>query len=84
VVREDVHDPGSLGTALAGVRVVFLVPLIDAVGIAGKLMGSILARPDEHHGKVVHGAERLYSLEEIALAMSKAAGQQVIYRRVSA
>lgn len=84
MVREDAHDPGSLDTALAGVRFVFLVPLIDAVGDTGKLMGSILARPDENHGQVVHGVERLYSLEEIALAMSKAAGQQVIYRRVSA
>ena len=62
MVREDVHDPGSLDTALAGVRVVFLVPLIDAVGDTGKLMGSILARPDEHRGKVVYGVERLYSL----------------------
>ncbi|EFY84278.1 hypothetical protein J3458_021449 [Metarhizium acridum] len=60
------------------------VPLIDAQGDTGKFIGSILAHPDEHDGRVVYGAERLYSLEEIALAMGKATGQQVIYRQVSA
>jgi uncharacterized protein YbjT (DUF2867 family) len=59
------------------------VPLVDARGDTGKFVGSILASPDTYNGKVIYGAERLYSLEEIALAMSKATGEEVVYRQVS-
>ncbi len=59
------------------------LPLVDARGDTGKFVGSILASPDTYNGKVIYGAERLYSLEEIALAMSKSTGEEVVYRQVS-
>ncbi|KAL6885722.1 putative hscarg dehydrogenase [Trichoderma evansii] len=59
------------------------IPLIDAGADTGKFIGSILAKPDAYNGRVIYGAERLYSLEEIAMAMSKATGEEVIYKQIS-
>lgn len=59
------------------------IPLVDAGADTGKFIGSILAKPDAYNGKVIHGAERLYSMEEIVMAMSKATGKEVVYRQIS-
>lgn len=58
-------------------------PLVDAGADTGKFIGSILAKPDAYNGKVIYAAERLYSLEEIAMAMSKSTGEEVVYRQIS-
>lgn len=60
-----------------------LYPLIDAVGDSGKFVGAILAQPDKYQGKTFHAATALYTLEEIAAALSKSTGKNIVYRQVS-
>lgn len=59
------------------------IPLIDAVGDTGKFVGSILAEPEKHQGKRLSCATALYTLEEIVAAMSKSAGQDIVYKQLS-
>ncbi|KAL9080822.1 MAG: hypothetical protein Q9157_000518 [Trypethelium eluteriae] len=60
-----------------------LVPLIDASGDTGKFVGAILAEPNKYEGKTFYAATALYSLEDIAAAISKAAGKTVVYKQIS-
>ena len=59
------------------------LPYLDAVGDVGKFVGAILAEPDKYEGKTFHAAQGLYSLEEIAAAISKNTGKTVVYRQIS-
>lgn len=59
-------------------------PLIDAVGNSGNFVGAILAQPEKYVGKTFHAATAVYTLEEIAAALSKNTGKNVIYKQVSA
>jgi uncharacterized protein YbjT (DUF2867 family) len=59
------------------------LPLIDAVADIGKFVGVVLAAPDKYVGKVLHAAEGFYSLEEIAAALAKSTGEDIVYRQVS-
>ncbi|KAL7913151.1 putative hscarg dehydrogenase [Trichoderma velutinum] len=59
------------------------LPLIDAAGDTGKFIGSILAEPEKYEGKTIYGAERLYSLEEIAAALGKVTKENVVYKQIS-
>jgi uncharacterized protein YbjT (DUF2867 family) len=59
------------------------IPLVDPEGDTGKFIGSILASPERYNRKIVYGVERLYSLEEIALAIGKATEEEVICRQIS-
>jgi len=58
------------------------IPLIDAVGDTGKFIGAILAEPDKYEGKTFCAAQGLYSMEEVAAAMTKATGKTVIYKQI--
>ncbi|KAI1316855.1 hypothetical protein EDD11_009433 [Mortierella claussenii] len=58
-------------------------PLIDVLDDTGKYVGAILAEPDKYKGKVFSAATKLYTLDEIAQAISKATGKVVKYRQVS-
>ncbi|OAQ58514.1 hscarg dehydrogenase [Pochonia chlamydosporia 170] len=60
------------------------VPLVDAGGDTGKFIGAILISPDKYNGQVICGADRLYSLEEIAHTIGRATGKDVVYRQISA
>lgn len=59
------------------------MPLIDAVGDGGKWVGAILAEPDKYEGKTICAATRMYSLKEMAAALSKSTGKNVVYKQVS-
>ncbi|KAH8130350.1 hypothetical protein LI328DRAFT_159447 [Trichoderma asperelloides] len=54
------------------------IPGVDAGADTGKFIGSILAKPGAYNGKVIYGAGQLYSLEEIAMVMSKATGEEAV------
>ncbi|KAF8930091.1 hypothetical protein BGZ47_000745, partial [Haplosporangium gracile] len=58
-------------------------PLIDILGDAGKYVGAILAEPDKYKGKVFSAATKLYTLDEVAQAISKATGKVVKYKQIS-
>jgi uncharacterized protein YbjT (DUF2867 family) len=58
------------------------LPLIDIAGDTGKFVGAILAEPDRYEGVVLAAATALYTLDEIAQAMSEATGKRVVYRQV--
>lgn len=57
------------------------LPLIDTAGDTGKYVGAILANPDKYEGKTFCAASGLYSLEEIAKAISKSTGKDVVYKQ---
>ncbi|EPY52531.1 NmrA family protein [Schizosaccharomyces cryophilus OY26] len=57
------------------------LPLIN-VEEAGKFVATILANPDEFEGKVLAGATKTYTMEEIAQIMSKSSGKTVIYKQL--
>ncbi|KAK9240829.1 hypothetical protein V1525DRAFT_139928 [Lipomyces kononenkoae] len=59
-----------------------LLPLIDAVGDTGKVIGAILAEPDKYEGKTFCAAAALYSLEEIVAILSKATGETIVYKQI--
>ena len=59
------------------------LPLIDAVSDTGKFVGAILAEPDRYEGKTFCAAAALYSWEEVAAIMSKAARKTIIYQQIS-
>lgn len=59
------------------------IPLIDITNDTGKFVAPILAEPTKYEGKVLSAAIKLYSLEEIARALSNATGKTVNYRQVS-
>lgn len=58
-------------------------PLIDILDDTGKYVGAILAEPDKYEGKVFSAATKLYTLDEIAQAISKATGKVVKYKQIS-
>jgi hypothetical protein len=59
------------------------MPLIDAIGDGGKWVGAILAEPDMYEGKTIYAATRMYSLIDMASALSKSTGKKVTYKQVS-
>jgi uncharacterized protein YbjT (DUF2867 family) len=59
------------------------MPLIDAIGDGGKWVGAILAEPDKYEGKTICAATRMYSMKEMATALSKSTGKNVVYKQVS-
>lgn len=59
------------------------MPLIDAIGDGGKWVGAILREPGRYEGKTICAATRMYSLKEIAAALSKSTGKNVVYKQVS-
>lgn len=59
------------------------MPLLDAIGDGGKFVGAILAEPDKYEGKKIHAATELYTLKEMATALSKSTGKTVVYKQVS-
>lgn len=59
------------------------IPWIDIANDTGKFIASILIDPTKYEGKVLSAAVKLYSLEEIARALSNATGKVVTYRQVS-
>lgn len=61
----------------------FQLPMIDIVADTGKYIGAILAEPDKYEGKTFCGATAMYTLEEVAAAVSKATGQDVVYKQIS-
>ncbi|KAK7222607.1 hypothetical protein V2G26_010610 [Clonostachys chloroleuca] len=60
------------------------LPYFDATEDTGKWIGAILANPDEYEGKTFSAAQALYSLDEIAAALSRATGKKVVYKQLSA
>lgn len=71
------------------------MPLIAARADVGKFVGALLAEPDKYatttgevdadgcRGRVVSGAEGLYSFEEIVRIASAATGKKIVYEQVS-
>ena len=57
-------------------------PLVDATGDTGKYVGAILAEPDKYEGETFCASTALYSLEEIAVAMSTATGKTVMAKQI--
>ncbi|KAJ5805264.1 hypothetical protein N7474_011151 [Penicillium riverlandense] len=57
------------------------LPLIN-IEETGKYVAAILANPDSFEGKVIAGATRLYTMEEIAHLMSKSSGKKVVYNQL--
>lgn len=60
------------------------IPLLAVVPDGGKFVNAILAEPEKYEGKTFVAASELRSLEEIAAAMSKATGKNVVYEEKSA
>lgn len=58
------------------------LPLIDTVDDAGKFVGAILAEPDKFEGQTLCSATKLYTMEEIAAAISNATGKTVTYSQI--
>ncbi len=59
------------------------MPLIDATGDGGKWVGAMLADPAKYEGKTICAATRMYSMNEMATALSKSTGKKVVYKQVS-
>ncbi|OQU95923.1 hypothetical protein CLAIMM_02078 [Cladophialophora immunda] len=59
------------------------MPLLDAVGDGGKFVGAILAEPDKFQGKTLCAATRLYTMKEMAAALSTSSGKTITYKQVS-
>jgi uncharacterized protein YbjT (DUF2867 family) len=59
------------------------LPYLDAVGDVGKFVGVILAEPDKYEGKTLCAAQALYTLEEIAAALSKNIGKSIVFKQIS-
>jgi uncharacterized protein YbjT (DUF2867 family) len=59
------------------------LPLIDCVGDTGKYVGAILAEPEKYEGKTFNAATALYTMDEIAAAISRSTGETVIYKQIS-
>lgn len=57
------------------------LPLVDATDVYKSVL-AILENPEEFRGKVVHVAERLYKLDEIATIISNATGKVVKYNQL--
>lgn len=51
---------------------------------SGKFVGALLTNPDKFEGKVLHAASGLYSFDEIAQAISKETGKNVVYSQLPA
>lgn len=56
------------------------IPLLDTAADTGKFIAPILAHPDKYEGKVLYGATKLYSYDEIVQAISHATGKTVVYK----
>lgn len=59
------------------------MPLINAIDDGGKWVGAMLADPDNFEGKTVCAATRMYSMTEMAEALSKSTGKKVVYKQVT-
>lgn len=57
--------------------------LVNAVGDTGKYVGAILAEPDKYEDKTFCAATALYSLDEVAIIISKATSKIVVYKQIS-
>ena len=58
-------------------------PLIDAVGDTGKFVGAILAEPEKYEDETLYAATTLYSMDEVAAAISKGTGKTIVYKQIS-
>lgn len=56
------------------------IPLLDTAADTGKFIAPILAHPDKYEGKVLYGATKLYSYDEVAQAIGNATGKKVVYK----
>lgn len=56
------------------------LPLV-VIEETGKYVGAILASPDAFEAKILAGATKLYTMEEIAEIMSKSSGKTVVYKQ---
>lgn len=59
------------------------IPLVDIEADMGKLVGVILRNFKTFEGKTLAVAENLYSMKQIAKALSESAGQEVEYEQLS-
>ncbi|KAK3389575.1 putative hscarg dehydrogenase [Podospora didyma] len=59
------------------------LPLINVVEDTGKWVGAILAEPEKFEGKVFAAATALYTLDEVAAAMTKATGKKIVFEQIS-
>lgn len=57
------------------------LPLV-AIEETGKYVGAILASPDAFEGKILAGATKQYTMEEIAEIISKSSGKTVVYKQL--
>lgn len=58
------------------------IPLLNAMGDAGKFVGTILAEPDRFVGSKFCAATGCYTMEQVAVAMTMVAKQPVQYRQI--
>ncbi|KAL4773898.1 hypothetical protein BDW60DRAFT_183054 [Aspergillus nidulans var. acristatus] len=54
-------------------------PWLDVVADFGKFVGATLKQPEKYEGKVLVASSCIYSLDEVALILSKASGKTVKY-----
>jgi len=59
-------------------------PLLDATDDGPKFIGAILAEPEKYQGKRICAASGWYTMEDVAAAMSRSTGQQVVSKEVAA
>jgi uncharacterized protein YbjT (DUF2867 family) len=59
------------------------IPLLSVVQDSGKFVNAILAEPEKYEGKTFVAASELRSLDEIAAAMSKVTGKNIVYQEMS-
>lgn len=59
------------------------LPMIDITDDGGKWVGAVLAEPDKYEGKEFCAATRMYTLTELATALTKSTGKKVSYKQVS-
>jgi hypothetical protein len=58
------------------------IPLIDIAADTGKFVGAFLFSPEEYFGKTLSAASGFYSSDEIAAAMGRVMGKNVVYKQV--
>lgn len=76
------HPVGNGTYALANIIApTAKLPLIN-IEETGKYVAAILANPDEFEGKVLVGATKLYTMEEIVQIMSESSGKKVVYNQL--
>lgn len=58
------------------------LPLLDAAADTGKFVAAIIAHQDKFEGKVVLGATKIYTFEEVAGIISKSTGKTVKFQQI--